>query len=96
MNINSHGSDIIKRDQAPPGVGDPIDSINLALAFFEKHNVRVIGAVINRISLTAANVRHTFEDCQKYVCCVDPYRKAFLIMALSDSIMDAGDDVLPC
>ena len=33
----------------PQGLGDPVDKFNMCSAWFEKHNVGVLGAIINKI-----------------------------------------------
>jgi len=47
------------------GVGDAIDSLNMARAYFERHSVPVIGAVFGKVRTDCP--RHSFSNCVKYV-----------------------------
>jgi len=48
-----------------PGVGDAVDSLNMAIAYFEKFGARVAGALFNNIS--PVTCYHSAEDCRDMV-----------------------------
>jgi len=50
-----------------PGIGDAIDSFNLAYCYLRCHSLDVLGVIFNLIPPPSDGFAHTYEDCKKYV-----------------------------